>query len=148
MQTWIKKAALTLFGVALIAGGLTACSGRGSHGNWTAESMSKAKTKMVDRAANKLDLDAAQKQKLSALADKVEAQHQAIKGTTDVRTQAAAFVSGAQFDRKGASELVSEKTRLIQAAGPELITAFGDFYDVLKPEQQTKVREMAQKMKR
>jgi len=51
------------------------------------------------------------------------------------------LVAGPTFDRVKAKAFVDAKTSAIQTKSPELIAAFGDFYDSLKPEQQQKVRE-------
>lgn len=55
--------------------------------------------------------------------------------------QVQALIKGERFDRAGAQKLVDDKANAMRAASPDVITAMGDFYDSLKPEQQTKVRE-------
>jgi protein CpxP len=148
MKTWIKRTGLALCGAALVVGGFVVWNGKSHHGDWSAEDTAKVKTRIVEKATDKLDLDASQTQKLGVLADKIILQHQALKGRTDMPTQVSTFIKGGKFDRQGAASLVSEKTQLIQTASPELIVALGDFYDGLKPEQQAKVRGMLEKMKR
>jgi periplasmic protein CpxP/Spy len=57
------------------------------------------------------------------------------------RDEVQSLVAGTSFDRAKAKALVDAKTGAISAKSPELIAAFGDFYDSLRPEQQAKVRE-------
>ena len=88
-------------------------------------------------------LDEAQKAKLGVLADKLRAQRNALVGsTTDPRAELQSLVAGPTFDRAKAKSLVEAKTGAITTQSPEVIAAMADFYDSLKPEQQTKVREL------
>lgn len=149
MKPWIKRTLMGLFGATIVAGGLTACSSSHHHrGPMTAEKMSEVRGKVVDRVSSKLDLNDAQKLKLNALADKMEAQRTAFVGkAADPRAEMQAIVSGDKFDRARAQSLLEEKTRAIQANSPEVITALADFYDSLNAEQQQKVRELMQRRK-
>ncbi len=63
----------------------------------------------------------------------------------DPRAQVQALVAGERFDRSAAQSLLDEKTRAVQAGGPAVIAALGDFYDSLQPAQQQKVRDMMQR---
>jgi Spy/CpxP family protein refolding chaperone len=54
-------------------------------------------------------------------------------------------VAGNKFDRSRAQTLVNDKTDIVRNQSPEVIAAFGDFYDSLRPEQQQKVRDFMQK---
>lgn len=56
------------------------------------------------------------------------------------RAEMQALIKGEKFDRAGAQALVDQKAGAMRAAAPDVITAMGDFYDSLKPEQQVKVR--------
>ena len=56
------------------------------------------------------------------------------------RAEMQALIKGEKFDRAGAQALVDQKANALRTASPEVITAMGDFYDSLKPEQQAKVR--------
>jgi periplasmic protein CpxP/Spy len=149
MKPWIKRALMGLFGATIVAGSLTACSSSHyHHGPMSAEKMAEVRGKVVDRVSSKLDLNDAQKLKLNALADKMEAQRAAFVGkTADPRAEMQAIVSGDKFDRVRAQSLLDEKTRAVQANSPEVITALADFYDSLNPEQQQKVRELMQRRK-
>jgi len=150
MKPWIKKTLVGLFGASIMVGGLTACSSghHYRHGPMTPEKMAEVRGKIVERVSGKLDLDAAQKQKLNALADVLEAQRSAFIGkTADPRAEAQAIVAGDKFDRARAQALLAEKTQALQAHSPEVITALADFYDSLNPAQQQKVRELMQRRK-
>lgn len=148
MKTWIKRSLWAAGGVALLATAFTAGAVRG-HGGWgwhsaSPEDLQRMKTHLVDRAAKKLDLDAAQKTKLATLADQVQAQRSAwLAGQADPRTEMTALLQGPRFDRQRAQAWVDGKTAVVKTASPALITAFGDFYDSLKPEQQAQLRESA-----
>jgi Spy/CpxP family protein refolding chaperone len=114
----------------------------------TAEKMAEVRGKMVDRVSSKLDLNEAQKTKLNALADQLEAQRAAFVGkTADPRAEVQAIVAGDKFDRVRAQSLLEDKTRAVQAHSPAVVNAMADFYDSLNPDQQQKVRELMQRRK-
>ncbi|MEX8492918.1 Spy/CpxP family protein refolding chaperone, partial [Sphaerotilus sp.] len=98
-----------------------------------------------------LSLDAAQKAKLVTLIDTMHAKRMAMmaanggqmgqgNGGMMPRAEMQALIKGDKFDRAGAQALVDQKANAMRASAPDVITAMGDFYDSLKPEQQTKVR--------
>ena len=113
MKPWIKKTLMGIFGASIAVGGLTACSsGHHQRGPMTAEKMAEVRGKMVDRVSSKLDLNEAQKTKLNALADQLEAQRAAFIGkTADPRAEVQAIVAGDKFDRARAQSLWSCRRR-------------------------------------
>lgn len=150
-----KRVLFGALGATLLAGSLSACGhmgdgprmgmGMGS-GPMSEADAAQFRGKMVERIASKLDLDAPQKQLLSALGDKLHAQRKALMGnSTDPRAELQALVAGNKFDRSRAQTLVNDKTDIVRNQSPEVIAAFGDFYDSLRPEQQQKVRDFMQK---
>lgn len=146
MKRWIKRTLLGLFGATVLFGGLAACSHYDRHCGHGWQSMSeedaaKFKARMVDRIGGRLDLDEAQKAKLSALADKLREQRLALMAGGDPRAEFATVIAGTSFDRDKAKALIDAKTGAISARSPEVIAALADFYDSLKPEQQAKVRD-------
>ena len=148
MKAWIKRSLFTLFGASIAVGGLTAC-GHQHCGGWrsgaTAEEQARFRDRMVDRVASKLDLSAEQKGRLAVVADKLREQRLALMPQgSDPRAQVQALVAGDKFDRTRAQALVGEKTAAVTAKSPELIAAFGDFYDGLNAAQQARVREYMQ----
>jgi periplasmic protein CpxP/Spy len=147
MKPWIKRSLIGLTSVTVVLGGLTACGGRGHHGEgWSAEQVSEVRSKVVNRISGKLDLDVAQKQKLGALADQIIASRTAFRGdAADPRADVKALIAGDKFDRAAAQTLLDQKTQAIQGNAPQTINALADFYDSLNPEQQKQVREKLDK---
>jgi periplasmic protein CpxP/Spy len=149
MKHLIKRTLLGLFGGALIIGSLFACSHRpgGTEGSAASPEM---RTRMIDKVSSRLDLDAAQKQKLGVLADKLAAQRSALRGPGDSNPRAAmqALIAGGKLDQAGAKKLIDEKTAAVQTGSPEVIAAMADFFDNLRPEQQQKVREFMERGRR
>lgn len=139
MKPWIRRALFGLFGGALVAGSIAGCAGH-RHG-WGAADSTEFRAKMVERVGSKLDLDAAQKQKLDVLAQKLQAQRQAMRGTGDPRAQFKALFAGDRLDQAAATKLVEDKTAAVRSGSPEVIAAMADFFDHLNPAQQQKVRE-------
>lgn len=150
MKPWIRRSLLGLFGATVALGGLTACGYNREHHGWHAspEEQARWQGKMVDRVARKLDLDEAQKAKLTVVAQKVQEQRKALRGAGDPRADIQQLVAGEKFDRAKAQALIGEKTSAVTAKSPEVVTALGDFYDSLRPEQQAKVREFMQRGQR
>lgn len=149
MKRFIKKTLLGLFGGALIVGSLGACSQRGPGGWHDGAGLSpESRAHMVEKIGARLDLDATQKQKLAVLADKLQAQHAALRGTGGAGDPGAAFrglFAGDKLDQAGAKKLIDEKTAAVQAGSPEVIAAAADFFDNLRPEQQQKVRDFMER---
>lgn len=147
MKKWLKRTLVGVFGASVLFGGLAACSHR-SHGGWGHEPRSEAeqaewRAKMVERAASRLELDAAQKAKLAVLGDTLAAQRKVMMGDgTHPRAELSALVAGERFDRARASSFVEAKTAALRQASPAVIAAAADFYDSLSPAQQQKVRDM------
>lgn len=144
MKTWITRTLLGLGAAAVLAGGLAACAGR-DHGRWAAHDPQQAaerQARMVERVGRKLDLDAAQTQRLQALAEVLQAQRAALlPAGTDPRAQVRALVAGPAFDLAGAQALLDSKLQVMQSGGPQVLTAMAAFYDGLNPQQQQTVRE-------
>lgn len=147
MKRWIQRTLVGVLGASVLFGGLAACSHR-PHG-WGSMNEADAaqwREKMVDRVASKLDLDAAQKAKLSALGEAMRTQRQAMMPAgQDPRAEFSAVIAGTTFDRAKAQALVDGKTGAVREGSPKVIAAAADFYDSLKPEQQQKVREFLNK---
>jgi periplasmic protein CpxP/Spy len=133
--------------------------GMGHHGQPSEADMQKHREKMIERATSELSLDAAQKAKLVTLIDTMHAKRAAMMaakadpkadpkaqdgrpgpGGMMPRAEMQALIKGDKFDRAGAQALVDQKAGAMRSAAPDVIAAMGDFYDSLKPEQQTKVR--------
>lgn len=76
MKTWIKRSLAGLLGVAVVVGGLLACShrheGRGHHGmSMSGEDVSRLQDRFVEKVSKELELTAPQKQHLVTLAERL-----------------------------------------------------------------------------
>lgn len=136
MNRFVKRSLLGLFGGALIAASITGCAG-----HRFSRDPGEMSAKIVERISSKLELDAMQQQKLAVLADKLQAQRQAMRAGADPREQFKALLAGNTFDQAGAQRLINEKTDAIRSGSPEVIAAAADFFDHLNPAQQQKVRD-------
>ena len=140
---WIRRSLFGLLGAGLLAGSLVGCAGhrdRGSDGDGSA-----LRARMVERVGSKLDLDAAQKQKLDVLASKLQAQRLAMRGAQDPKAQVRALFAGDKLDQAGANRLLDEKLNAVRMGSPEVIAAAADFYDHLRPAQQQQVRDFMER---
>lgn len=146
MKTWIKRTLIGLAATTVMLGGLTACGSRGDHARgWSDERITELRGKAIERIGSKLDLSAEQKAKLGVLADEMIASRKAFRGNSDPRVDVQALIAGDKFDRAKAQALLDQKSQVVQGNGPKLLSAFGDFYDSLNPEQQKQVRERLEK---
>jgi Spy/CpxP family protein refolding chaperone len=147
MKTWIKRSLIGLTAATVVLGGHTACGGPRDHARgWSDERITEVRGKAIDKIGSKLELNAEQKQKLGVLADEMIASRKAFRGEgADPRTELTALVAGDKFDRTKAQALLDQKMQVMQGNGPKMLSAFGDFYDSLNPEQQKQVRERMEK---
>lgn len=151
MKTWIKRTLFGLLGVGIVIGGVSACGHRAErHGMYMdGEHQSRLTGRMVEHVSDDLNLDAAQKQYLQALAERIREQRLALIGTaTDPRATIASLVAGPQFDRVKAQALIDEKALAVRTGSPAVIAATADFFDSLNPAQQQKLREHMGKRRR
>jgi periplasmic protein CpxP/Spy len=146
MKTWLKR---TLLGVAVssaLLGSLAAYSAEGGgfhHGPPTPEQMAQHEAHMLAHIGKKLDLDANQAAKLKVLGDLMVAQHTPSAAGADPHAAMGALIAGNTFDRAGATQLMNQHIARMQANGPAMINAIGDFYDSLNTTQQQEVRDLA-----
>ena len=144
MKRWIKRTVIAVFSATALFGGLAAwAQHRGmGWGTMSPQDATEMKARMVEKVARRLDLDAAQKTRLGTLADALNAQRLAMAGNSaDPRAEWQGLIAGNTFDRAKATSLVQAKVAAVTTGSPAVITALGDFYDSLRPEQQAKVRE-------
>jgi periplasmic protein CpxP/Spy len=145
MKTWLKR---TLLGVAVssaLLGGVAAYSeGVGfHHGPPTPEQMAQHEAMMLSHIGKKLDLNPTQAAKLKALGDLLVAAHAPQAGAADPHAVVQGLIAGNTFDRAGAQNLLNQHVAKLQANGPAVIAATGDFFDSLSPAQQQQVRDLA-----
>ena len=142
MKTWIKRTLIGLTSMTVLLGGLAACGHRGDHARgWSDERITEVRGKAIEKISGKLELNADQQAKLGVLADQMIASRKAFRGNSDPRTDIQALIAGDKFDRSRAQQLLDQKLQVAQGNGPQILSAFGDFYDSLNPEQQKQVRE-------
>ncbi|HEX7687859.1 MAG TPA: Spy/CpxP family protein refolding chaperone [Burkholderiaceae bacterium] len=131
MKTWLKRTLIGVAACAAVAGSLAAYS-------QAPADPAVREAHMLEHVGKRLNLDANQSARLKALADLLHAQHAA---GGDLHRRVQALFAGNTFDRAGAQQLVSEKVAQVQASGPAVINAVGDFYDSLNATQQQQVRD-------
>lgn len=144
MKRWIQRTLIAVFGATALLGGVAAWAQHRHHSwqNMSEQDAAAMKARMVDKVAQRLKLDDAQKTRLNALADALRAQHQALRaGGADPRAEIQSLVAGNTFDRAKASMLIESKLAAVRTQSPAVVTAAADFYDSLRPEQQAQVRE-------
>ena len=148
MRPWIKRALFGLFGATVALGGLTACGHRYGHerfSSMSAEEQAEFRKRATDRVAKRLELNEEQRKRLDALAGKLHEQRAALRGATDPRAEVRALIAADKFDREKARSIVGEKVAAVNAKSPEVIAAFGDFFDSLSPTQQAQVRDFLER---
>jgi Spy/CpxP family protein refolding chaperone len=114
---------------------------RGCGRSLSPEQRAERRDRMVERAANKLQLNAEQKPLLARLFDAISAQRQAMVGqTTDMRAELRSWFTGSNFDTARAQTLIDDKAHTLQSQSPAVLAALAAFFDSLNPAQQQKVR--------
>jgi Spy/CpxP family protein refolding chaperone len=152
MKTWIKRTLIGLAATATLLGGFAAYAHRehgrhfGAIAGWKAVSAAEAaplQGRLIERAASQLELDAAQKAKLAALAERLRETRNAMVATSaNPREEFQAAIAGPSFDRGRVNTLVQAQLAMAGAQSPALINAAADFFDSLRPAQQAELREM------
>lgn len=145
MKRWFKRSLFGIAGAALLAGSLAGCAGHRHGWNGSEQDRAEFRARMVERVGSKLELDAAQKQKLVVLTEKLQAQRAALRGGGDPRAEFRSLFAGAKLDQERAKKLVDDKMAAVQAGSPEVIAAAADFFDNLNPAQQQKVRDFMER---
>ncbi len=147
MKKPIKYTLISLSAAALLGIGAAgfAFGPEGHCGRWmqdAPEVRTAMRNHLVGKIGEELALDAAQRTRLQALAERLGSQRDELMA--DRRAgfgKVQALLSGERFDRESANALVTEKTGMIRDKAPALIAELADFYDTLRPDQQQKVRD-------
>ena len=145
MKRWFKRSLFGIAGAALVAGSLAGCGHRHGWSGASDQDRAEFRARMVERVSGKLELDVSQKQKLTVLTEKLQAQRTALRGGGDPRAEFRSLFAGAKLDQERAKKLVEDKTAAVQAGSPEVIAAAADFFDSLNPAQQQKVRDFMER---
>ena len=148
MKPWIRRTLIGALGAATLFGGLAAWAHQRHGGCWS-DDAAERRTCMVDMASRKLDLDANQRAKLDTLAATLQAKRSAlVPDAANPRAELQALIAGPSFDRTQASALLQAKLATVQTQSPDVINAFGDFFDSLRPEQQAEMRDALKRVLR
>ena len=106
--------------------------GRGAPGGW-----------MLRRVSRKLDLDESQQQRLTSAQGRMQDLRAGMQAAREQHRDALlALLSGERFDRTEAMRLLKVPAAVAAETAPELVAAFGDFYDGLNAGQRTRLREL------
>lgn len=151
MKTWIKRTLIGLAAAATLLAGFAAYAHRehgrlaGAYAGWKPVSAAEAaplQGRLIERAARELELDATQKARLAALAERLrEVRNAAVSTSADPREELKAAIAGPTLDRGRVNTLVQAQLAMAAAQSPALINAAADFYDSLRPAQQAELRE-------
>jgi Spy/CpxP family protein refolding chaperone len=95
----------------------------------------------LQRIAARLELNPEQREALAVVADRLQAQREALRGAGDWREGLRSLVQDDTFDRWHAQDLLHARVQALREQGPRVIAALADFYDGLQPAQQARVRE-------
>ncbi len=138
----LRKSMFAIVGASFLALGAAGCTHSGPHRGEAHAASPEKRAKMLERVSSQLNLNEDQKKKLSVLSDRMQEQRTAMAGRSgDPRSEFKSVISGTTLDRAKAQAMVDERAASVRSKSPELITAAGDFYDSLNPEQQQKVRD-------
>jgi periplasmic protein CpxP/Spy len=106
--------------------------GRGAPGGW-----------MLRRVSRKLDLNESQQQRLTSVQGRMQDLRAGMQAAREEHREALlALLSGERFDRTEAMRLLKVPAAVAAETAPELVAAFGDFYDGLNAGQRTRLREL------
>jgi Spy/CpxP family protein refolding chaperone len=134
-----RRSKIILAGVTTIAvfGGLTACG-------WHDSPESRADA-MVEKASRELSLAPAQVTQLQSLkAQLLTARQEMLSERGTVHNTVTELLSQPSFDTQRALNLLRERSDAVNQQAAPLLTAFGEFYDGLTPQQQATLREHVQ----
>lgn len=94
---------------------------------------------LSDGIARRLDLSAAQRERLTELLAQLQRQRTALRAAA-LGPEIDELLASANFDRAGAARVLDERLAALRDAGPAVVEALGDFFDSLDFEQQQAAR--------
>lgn len=137
----MKLSTRIITAVLLIAGSSSAVYAISKHGDWKMTPQEKAEF-MTERVSKNLELDAAQKQNFSELANLVAGIVADARANKSAQfEELSAMIEAPSFDQARALELVQQKTSMINQKAPEVIASLGVFLDSLDGEQKQQLAE-------
>ena len=97
---------------------------------------------MMERVSNKLDLTTDQQARLKGVRDILVASAKSVNvERTKVHQEVLEIIKDAKLDRQKALAMVTQRTDKVRERAPSVVSAIGDFYDSLTPEQRAEVRD-------
>ena len=142
MHFWFKPAAAGSFFTAmpwLTRGWRARHKAQHRHHRW--HDPAAFRDRAVQRIASRLNLNAEQREALATVVNRLHAQREALRGSTDWRDELRSLVQDDTFDRWHAQDLLHARVQALREQGPQVIAALGDFYDKLDATQQARVRD-------
>ncbi len=127
--------------VLLVVGSSGAVYAFSKHGDWGMTPAEKAEF-VTERVTKKLELDAAQRQNFSELANLVSGiVTEARAGKREQFEELSQLIEQPSFDQARALELVRQKTEMINEKAPQVIASLAVFLDSLDDSQKQQVKE-------
>lgn len=137
----MKLSTKIVIAVLTLIGGSGAVYAFGKHGGWHMTPEEKVEF-ATDRVGKKLELDAAQRQKFTALAEDLAQIMVEVKAGRQQQLDAiTALLQQPSFDQNQALQMVQQKTQLINDKAPQLIASLADFVDSLDSGQKAQLQE-------
>ena len=101
---------------------------------------------MIERAAERLELDADQRAALESLAGELRETRELMRGEEGaLRESVRTLVSAETLDQGAALQLIEARAAALQAQAPELVAAAALFLDGLTPEQKADVERFLER---
>ena len=140
----MKLSTRIITAVLLVAGSSGAVYAFSKHGDWGMTTDEKIEF-ISDRVTRNLELDDAQREKFTRLAEVVAEVMQQVKPSREQRAdEFAALLQESDFDQARALELVQQRTQVINDSAPEVIASLAVFLDSLTAEQRQQLREFVE----
>ena len=141
----MKLSTRIITAVLLVAGSSGVVYAFSKHGDWGMTPGEKIEF-VSDRVSKKLDLDDAQRQKFTDLAEIVNGIMQEVKLSREQNhTEIASLLEEPALDQARALQLVQQRTRMIDEKAPEVIASLAIFLDSLNTEQRAELQEFIDK---
>lgn len=140
----MKLSTRIITAVLLVAGSSSIVYAVSKHGDWGMTAEEKIEF-VSDRATEKLELDGAQRQKFSALAELFASTMQEVKPNHEQHMgEISGLLQEPSFNQARALELIQQKTQLVNDKAPLLIASLAEFLDSLTVEQKQQLQEFLQ----
>ena len=132
---------LIIAAVLVVVGAGGAAYAFGKHGHWHMTPAEKVEF-VTDRVSKHLELDAAQRQNFTQLAELVaQIAVDARASKAQQMAEIEQMLSAPVLDQARALAMVQEKTGLVNEKAPEVIASLAVFLDSLQPEQKQEMQE-------